>query len=387
MTRLSLLLILLAAALPAPAQEAAPAPAQVQENQEQLERVRTRIEAERNKIERDKRRHDTLQEQVQKSEQQVAELRGQVAAVEKEMAVSLDKVHAAQAQLARSQGVLDAQRAALGRQLRAAYLVGEHGEVKLLLNQEDSQKLGRVLTYYDYLNRARTRRVQGIMQQLDLLRLARDRLRGQLDELTALKEQQKQTLATLEAARVTRQGALSKLAERIADEVEELRSLQANEKETQTLLSSLQDVLADIPMEMGNAAPFAQQRGRLPWPQRGQLLADYGASKAAGGKLTWNGLWIATEAGAPIHAIARGRVAYVGWLHRYGLIVILEHDGGYFSLYGHADAVNCSVGLWVNPGDTLATAGTTGGYDQNGVYFELRKGSDPVNPNEWLARQ
>ncbi|HVT36823.1 MAG TPA: peptidoglycan DD-metalloendopeptidase family protein [Nevskiaceae bacterium] len=393
MTRLSSLLVLVAASLPLAAsradEAAAPAAAaqpSAEQSQQQLERVRTRIEAVKAKIDADRRRRDTLQEQVQKAEQDVAQAQGQVAGVEHDIALAQEKVRIAQGEVARSQAVLDAQRAALGRQLRAAYLVGERGEAKLLLNQEDAQKLGRVLIDYDYLNRARTLRVQRIMQQLDLLEGFRVRIRSQLDELTALKAQQQATLATLETARQQRTSALGKLAERIADEVEELKTLKTNEKETQNLLTSLQDVLADIPMDLGNAPPFAQLKGRLPWPLHGLLLADYGSSKL-GGKLTWNGLWIGTDPGTPVHAIARGRVAYVGWLNRYGLMVILEHDGGWFSLYGHDDAANCSAGQWVNAGDTIATAGNTGGAEQTGLYFEIRNGADPVNPNDWLARQ
>src|SRR3546814_5696902 len=62
--------------------------------------------------------------------------------------------------------------------------------------------------------------------------------------------------------------------------------------------------------------------------------AQYGEAKA-GGRLRWNGHWIAAREGAPIQAVAQGRIVYVGWMHRYGLIVLIEHDGGYFRSEEH----------------------------------------------------
>src|SRR3546814_5500854 len=88
---------------------------------------------------------------------------------------------------------------------------------------------------------------------------------------------------------------------------------------------------------------FTSLKGKLPWPVRGALLAQYGEAKA-GGRLRWNGHWIAAREGAPIQAVAQGRIVYVGWMHRYGLIVLIEHDGGYFTLYGHCQTADVQLG-------------------------------------------
>jgi murein hydrolase activator len=67
-------------------------------------------------------------------------------------------------------------------------------------------------------------------------------------------------------------------------------------------------------------------------------------------------------------------------MHRYGLIAVLEHEGGYYSLYGHNQNVTVAVGDWVKTGDLIASVGATGGHEKNGLYFELRNGADAVNP-------
>jgi murein hydrolase activator len=65
---------------------------------------------------------------------------------------------------------------------------------------------------------------------------------------------------------------------------------------------------------------------------------------------------------------------------------VLEHEGGYFTLYGHNDSTLRGVGEWVAAGQPLAQAGASGGHAQPGVYFEVRKGKEPLNPRIWLSR-
>lgn len=376
------LLLCLALSFPAAAQTQK----KIAQNEQELDRVRVRIQAVQSKIDKGRGQKDALRDAIEASEKKIAAVRSQLSGFDARIEAQQTQVETTQQQRAAAQQQLDVQRAALARQLRTAYMIGERGQVKMLFNQDDANQLGRVATYYDYLNRSRLQRMEIIAAQMDKLHLVAERLRTQIDELASLKAEQQATLASLEDDRKAREVAIGKLQEQLDDEFEELKRLRGDEKRVQDLLQSLRDVLADVPMKVPNdGRPFAQQRGKLPWPLRGEVLAQYGAPKA-GGKMSWNGLWLAAAEGTPVRAIARGRVAYVGWLHRYGLIVVLEHDGGYFSLYGHNQRVTRKEGEAIDPGEVIAAAGNTGGADRSGVYLEIRKGSDALNPGDWLAK-
>jgi murein hydrolase activator len=270
----------------------------------------------------------------------------------------------------------------LARQVRAAYVIGQRGPTKLVLNQDRGQRLSRVMTYYDYLNRARVERIAAIAEQARALDELVARLKQQAAELEATRGRHQGTLTALEAVRAQRHETIQSLRRRITGEEGELKRLQSDEKELSRLLSELGTALRDIPGNLGSK-PFATLKGRLPWPLRGKLLARFGEAKA-GGRLKWNGLWIAGSEGEAVKAVARGRVAYVGWMHAYGLIVVLEHEGGYYSLYGHNQSVAVGVGDWVQPGDVISGVGATGGHEKTGLYFELRKGTEPISPRQWF---
>jgi murein hydrolase activator len=332
----------------------------------------------------DRSRRDELRVQLEDAERRYAELAGELRGLRQQIAAQAAQRRRTELQRQEAAAQIDRQRAALARQVRAAYVIGQRGQTKLMLNQDASQRLSRVMTYYDYLNRARAERIARIQEQAAALAEVVTQLQRETEALEATRARHQGTLTALEAARAERRERVRQLAARIRSEEEELRQLQGDERQLTRLLDELRTALADVPANLGRQ-PFAALRGRLPWPLRGRLLARYGQPKAAG-RLRWNGLWIAGSEGDPVRAVARGRVAYVGWMHAYGLIAVLEHEGGYYSLYGHNQSVAVGVGDWVQPGDVIAAVGATGGHEASGLYFELRKGTEAINPRLWLRR-
>ena len=355
----------------------------IKQSSEQLDRVRSRIQQLNRSIEADRGRQDSLQNQLESAERAVAAAKLEVQHVADDIDRQNAKLKQAEQQRDAAQHRLDKQKQALAAQLRAAYMIGGGGRTGLVLNQDDPGRISRMVGYYDYLNRARAQRIADIQDELKKLAELQKQVEQQSKALQSLQKQRSQALAELQKQHSARAEAVAALKTRLAGESGELNQLRANEKQLQALLESLKRALASTPFEGGGTGPFAKQRGKLPWPLHGRILANYGDPKA-GGRLEWKGLWISADEGAPIHAVAQGRVAYVGWMSRYGLIIVLEHQGGYFTLYGHAGTVNTTAGDVVAPGDVIGTAGSTGGYEQPGLYFEIRKGTDPLNPNSWL---
>lgn len=354
----------------------------VNENQQELDSVRGRIGTLQKALDRDRREQDTLRSGLEQAERRVAELAGTADALRRQINEQNRQLRKTGAEQAQAEASLKAQQRAFSRQIRAAYVIGRRGPTRLMLNQDNSERLTRVLTFYDYLNRARIDRIGIIEVQVQKLEALVGRLRSENQKLQGLRSEHLGTLTVLEASRAERAGMVKEIAARIRNDESELKHLRAGEKELSVLLRKLRTALADVPIDLGDK-PFAGQKGRLAWPLRGKLLARFGDPKADG-RLKWNGLWIAGKEGDTVRSIARGRVAFVGWMHRYGLIVVLEHEGGYYSLYGHNQNAVVGIGEWVQSGDPIASVGLSGGYESAGLYFELRRGTEAINPRPWL---
>ena len=148
------------------------------------------------------------------------------------------------------------------------------------------------------------------------------------------------------------------------------------------LIDALQVSLTDDALKIRGKETFEELRGKLPWPVRGAVLARYGTPRGESG-LTWQGTLIGAPAGAAVHSIHRGRVAYADWLRGFGLLLIIEHEDGFMSLYGHNETLTRETGDWVEAGEIVATVGDSGGNPQTGLYFEIRRAGRPVNPRRW----
>lgn len=357
---------------------------------EDLGRVRAKIEAANQRIDRAREAQNAQRAAVEAAERRIAESQKALRRIEADADAQDAKVKAAMASRAAAEARLVKSREQLATQVRSAYVAGQGGQTALLLSQDEPDRIGRLLTYFDYLNRASARQLDEINAEIAAVAAEQQKVEAELAALKQLEASQKRALAALEADRLSRRKAVAELDAKIASDAEQVKTLKSSEQEIQALLKQLKEALAEVPAvrppTRGNAPskPFAKSRGTLAWPLRGNILANYGDAKNDS-RLQWKGLWIAGAEGTPVRAAAPGRVAYVGWLSSFGLIVVVEHDKGFFTLYGHNASVAKAAGDEVDTGDVLANVGNTGGYERSGLYFEVRRGTDPLDPREWLV--
>jgi septal ring factor EnvC (AmiA/AmiB activator) len=380
----------------------------IEQRQSELERIKKKLGSLSESLGRRRSERESLQRKLDETEKALVAARRELAALDDRIAAQMQQTEAARERRDAAAAQLDAQRGELARQVRATYLTGLSARTRLLFSQGDPTEISRLTTYFDYYNRYRSERIAAVRREMDALSAAETELQEQLRMLAQLRSEQLHAVDTVARQKRERGAAMLALKSSIDEDEDEVARLQAQEKRVQKLLARLREEaarpppppprpVAATPAAAPAAAaasrattarpsgPFPSQKGRLLWPLQGPLLARYGEPKA-GGRLNWTGLWISAPEGTPVRAVADGRVAYVGWLQRYGLIVIVQHDGGYYSLYGHNRSVRPAVGDPIRAGDVLGEAGDTGGYDRSGLYFEMRSGTDPIDPGPWLAR-
>lgn len=277
---------------------------------------------------------------------------------------------------------LRTQRDALAALLRSAYALGRHEELKLILQQNEVATTSRVLAYHRYFQRARMDRIGELLADLADLAKVQQAIEAQVAEITTTRDARNAESARLDAERVERRSVLDALDASLRDQGARLAALGKDEAALLELLERLRDVFADIPKQLQAAEPFAARRGRLPWPLAGKIAVGFGSHDDSGRAIS--GIVVGADTGAEIRAVSHGRVAYADWLKGYGLILILDHGDGYMSLYGYNETLLKDVGDWVDAGEPIATAGTSGGRRHAGLYFELRARGKPLDPRGWL---
>lgn len=361
------------------------APAQDRrESEAALKAVRSEIKDIEARVARETAARDDSVKALRAAELEIAAATRRLAAVRTDLKAQQGERRELGEETARAERRLAAERGSLAEQVRASYVAGRSELFKLLLSQESPAGLGRMLVYFDYYHRARTARIEAVATELrKLADLGRETTRVEA-ELAALEAAQAAEVAALESSRDARRGAVAKLETEIRDGAAAVAKLRAEERRLADLIKRLRELSADFPVDTDQ--PFAQLKGKLAWPVQGRLAGDYGQPRA-NGPVKWTGVLLEAAAGTPVRAVYRGRVAFADWLPGLGLLVIVDHGGGYLSLYGHNQALLKESGDRVEPGEAVAQVGDTGGQARPGVYFEIRLNGEPVNPHPWIARR
>jgi murein hydrolase activator len=349
----------------------------------ELETVRKQISELQKQRQRSGADLSRAEKQLKDSETAEQKARNALTTVRNELAVARQQIEKLETQQRQQQQELAAMQAELAVQMRLAYMQGQEQRLKLVLSQEDPGALGRRLVWYEYLARQRTALIDGVQTQLaDLQRLAAE-LQAEAERLGELEADREAALQEVADARAERAAAVGKLKKDVSSSEAQLAQLNKQAKELDKLVIELARVLPEMPSLP--SGPFANQKGKLAWPVKGQLLKSYGQQRS-GGQLRWNGVLIAAPAGNNVRAFSHGRVVYADWLQGMGLLMIIEHGDGYLSLYGHNQELLHGVGSWVQPGEVISRVGDSGGQSEPAAYFELRKDGKPINPAPWVKK-
>ncbi len=365
----------------------------------ELRQLNQRIDKVRKSVNADVQRRDKLSVQLREAELGVQAARKELDQIHAQRLATEARLRELQAEQAQREKELDGERTALAGELRTAYVNGREEQLKLLLNQEDPSALGRLLAYYGYFGRARAERIREIQDKLEHLALVREKIVAEQTRLGALEEQRATRVADLKSSQDRRAKAVSAIDQSLKTRGGELKRLQSQAQGLEKLITELRKAIERAqsaqPARKGGSAgsgtlkqaPFEPLRGKLPWPvQDGKLLARFGQPRA-GGSLRWQGLLIGTDRGARVRAPFAGRVVYGDWLPGMGLMLVIDHGGGYMSLYGHNEELFRKVGDPVAAGDVIGAVGDSGGHSQPALYFEVRRGKTPVDPQTWLTRK
>ncbi|GAG74560.1 unnamed protein product, partial [marine sediment metagenome] len=120
------------------------------------------------------------------------------------------------------------------------------------------------------------------------------------------------------------------------------------------------------------------------WPVRGRITSPYGMRVISGRKDFHAGIDIGGPTGTNIVAAESGRVSYAGYMRGFGNVIILSHDGGYSTVYGHNSVNLVKKGQYVKKGSVIGKVGRTGNATGSHLHFEIRSGGKPVNPLSYL---
>jgi murein hydrolase activator len=362
------------------------APADPPEESRKLDRVRAEIERLEAVLEKTRKEEKGLLGELQRMDLDLALHRRQLSYLSTELARTRIEIREAGLSVEETRRLLDERRRAMARRIRSLYMAGPPSFEHVLLTASSPAE---VVTAYRWATRSSLadrgrveeyrsaevawndalHNLEGKKAALTLL-LSSERVRTR--ELETLRRERSQLLSGVQKEALTQQGTLTEMIE-TRDALERLVRA----------LSEGKTVSPD--MRVG----FDKFRGLLPWPVPGKILVPFGAQKNARFEtlVPHPGIDLAVTEGEPIRAVHDGVVAFSDWFKGFGNLLVVEHGGGFMSVYAHASERLVATGDKVTEGQVIARAGDTGSLDGAKLYFEIIKDGKAENPVSWLTRR
>jgi septal ring factor EnvC (AmiA/AmiB activator) len=207
-----------------------------------------------------------------------------------------------------------------------------------------------------------------------------------LSEMAVLRQTRESENKKLESSKRSRQTMLAQIRDEKTEHEDAINELRKAQQEVKNLIGSLeQRRLGKGELDLGD---FAKLKGKLIWPVKGKVTRRFGKTKHPKfGTVTFNnGVDIKAASGAPIRSVAPGVVEFVDWIDSYGKCVIVNHGGGYYTLYAHVASTFVDQGQTVTRGEVIAEVGDTGSLAGYECHFEIRHSKQALNPLQWLKK-
>ena len=352
---------------------------------------------------------EEIQRSLEKKQSSLILLGRDLAGVEKGIGRTLDDIE-------RERLEAEKKRLQINRRVAALYKGGDTGNLRVFFSSDSFPQMTENLRYMRSVLENDRKLFAQYNENMERLKQLKVRLEQDAERKEGIRRSMEAKKREIEQEKSRKASYLVKVRQDKQGYVNSLKELQANAKRLQSMFEMIearnrkaaleakkrkaelearnrkgysakgqsQDPLPLAPLVPNHG--LGAQKGRLSLPVQGNIVDRFGRHKHPefNSYTVSNGISVAAPAGAPIHAVFDGEVIFADYFKGYGNMIIVDHGGGFFSLYAHAKSVVKKVGSKVARNDVLASVGDVDSAKGSMLYFEIRYQGKPVDPAPWF---
>ena len=377
--------------LPKPAGSADNFSEKIKKDQQTLEKLKREIEENKRRSGEAQRKEASVLQSIEDVDHQLKRRREEVAKVTAKLKQKDHELDATSSALFGLRNRIEERQDSIRSRLRVMYKEGPAGDMKLLLESRDSQDLLTRYAMLRWIARREYHMLEGYRDDLNQMESTNAKIRQVRGELLSYKQETAEKLTEVRDERTKKDRLLTRvrsekvLYEKVAGELE--KSAQRLETLLREFEAKRKSVGALRPGSTGEG--LGKLKGRLGWPSEGEVVSLFGRQKHPKFEtyVQRKGIEIRAVEGSVIRSVFEGVVAFADWMRGYGLLAIVDHGEGYFTLYAHASKLLVNVGDAVRSNQPIGEIGDTGLTGQSTLYFEVRQKGEALDPLSWLAKR
>jgi septal ring factor EnvC (AmiA/AmiB activator) len=346
-----------------------------------LDAVEGRISNTQGRIDKVVRKEKSILGSLETLDREISAIRVRVGNLRNDERDLTENIALAEARLKEIRGEREQIAGRLSSRSAALYKAGRVSYLGVVLNAADLEDLQRRSYYLKRLARydsdlftQATNLYRNEQQQTERLRATKTRLVSARRDLET-------SLSALSGKKQDKNLLLAQVRDEKKKNALLLRELESSASHLKDLLDALRREA-----ETGESA-FATLRGSLKRPVAGKVVVAFGQNRSEkfNTYTLSNGVTIQSAEGTPVRAVYGGRILFADWLRGYGRIIIVDHGGNYYTLYGHLSDLKVQVGQDVEADKIIGLVGDSGSLEGPALYFEIRHHGKPMDPGPWFS--
>jgi septal ring factor EnvC (AmiA/AmiB activator) len=375
--------------------EEEPLEKKIEKGKMELQEINRAIVTEKKKVGLDMQREKRIGAELARVRRQLEEKRREAGRLQREIDQAQRRIGELTREIAASESRLTRAKAQLAIRVRSLYKQRKSSSPHLLLAAMDLHQATVNLRYLQAIAHQDRQLVRNFQQEILFNRKQREEMAQQLVTLNAKQEALKAKQEDIARDEQEKSLLLAQVRREKSLSLQKISELQKSSAALQALIDRLQEKMRSARSALAKGAEtaylqglrFAEARGKLLWPTRGDLVSSFGRKEHPRYRtFSFNkGIDIAAPLGEEIRAVFEGIVLFADWFRGYGKMAIIDHGQGFFSLYAHASELLVKVGDKVAPRQVIGRVGDSGSSEGPLLHFEIRQNGKPVDPLAWLV--
>lgn len=352
----------------------------------ELKKIQKKLSEEKRKVKLTIKKEESILSELEQINKILEKKREELKYYDRQLSKTHSRIRALENEISLLNGKLHIRRNLLKERLIALYKQ-RYGDIALILvSAKDYQDLIQRSRYINLIAYHDSKLMKIYRNGIEELNIKMDRLETLKKELEVNKKNVNKKTGEMQAERKKKDKLLASIKSKRSSYEKMVEELEESSKNLHELIEKLEKEKRPSPI---GGKGFIRLRGRLPWPIDGSVLASYGRQKDPEFNIPTfkKGIEIKASIGDTVRAVSGGRVVYADWFKGYGLLLIINHGGGYHTLYAHLSEIFYKTGDIIKRGQTIGKIGESGVLTEASLYFEIRYKGKPVDPLDWLRKK
>jgi len=357
--------------------------------QKKLNSIRKEIQKYRQKYQSSQKKETSVLEQLARTEREMDLIRSLLRKLSVEEMKQRNRIFLQNKRLLRLTSNYQILKKDYSRRAVRYYKEGPLLDLEILLS---AKSINQALVWLKYRKRimdADRRRIETLKRQKEEIAVQTDLLRKSWERQKALIAEKKKEQRNLSIQRTRRKKLLRQIRNNKKIYAQKLKEYQEAEAAIKSLIRSKEKTRTATATRRSETSHFAALRGKLPWPTKGKIINHYGRVRNKKLHTVQENIGIDIRApfGTPVRSTADGIVTAITWQRGRGNILIIDHYGGYYTVYAHLSEVDVVPGQKVHQGEEIGKVGNSGSLSGAMLHFEIWKNTKIINPEIWLKRR